>query len=1099
MRSTLATALLLFASRLGAEPSLGYYRYPALHGDVIVFAAEGDLWRVSRTGGVATRLTSHPGDESSPAISPDGTTLAFSAAYEGPKEVYTMPLAGGPPVRRTFDGGGATVVGFAPDGALLYTTWRFSTLPDSELVRLDLRTGQQALVPLAQAADGSYTPDGRTLFFTRLPFQGSHTRRYRGGTAQNIWKLEQGAAEAVPLTADYAGTSKEPRWWKGRVYFLSDRDGTMNLWSMDEVGHDLRQHTHHAGWDADALSLYEGQIVYRLGADLRLYDTGSAADVGLEVRLSSDFDQAREAWVKKPMDYVSSIALSAKGDRVALTARGQVFVAPVKQGRLVEVTRRPRVRYRRATFLPDGRGLLALSDESGEVEIWRLPANGVGAADQLTHDGKILRWEAVPSPDGKWIAHHDKDRQLWLWNVDKKTQARIATSRGGDFRDLAWSPDSRWLAYTATAANNFGQVFLYRLDGGTTTAVTTDRFDSANATWSPDGEWLYFLSDRNLKTLGSPWGPRQQDPFFPSPTEVYAVALKKGGRFPFQAADELHPEEPKKDEGAKSDGDAKAGADAKAKAAKAKGETATPPKPVVVDLEGLASRLYKVPVPAGRYESLATDGQRLFWLSLENTLDAKPKLRALAIGREKPDVKTVMEGIAGYLLSADGKKLLVRKEGSNDLYVFDSADKAPDKLEESKVDLSRWTFTFDPREQWHQMFVEAWRLERDYFYDRGMHGLDWPAIREKYRPLVDRVASRDELSDLLAQMVSELSALHTFVGGGDLRKGPEEIEVGSLGAELELNAAAGGWRVNRIYAADPDFPSRLSPLQQAGAGIEVGDVIESVNGVATLSVPDPSALLRNQADRQVLLHVKPKSGQARDVIVVAMTAKEAQNLRYDDWELSRRRRVEEAGKGTLGYVHLRAMGGDNFAEWARDYYPVFRRQGLIIDVRHNQGGNIDSWILGKLLRKAWFYWQDRVGDPFWNMQYAFRGHMVVLVDQWTASDGEAFAEGFRRLGLGKVLGMRTWGGEIWLSGSNVLVDNGIATAAEFGVYGPEGRWLIEGHGVDPDIVVENLPRATFDGKDEQLDAAVRYLEEKIRTEPVKDLPPPAFPRRAVAP
>jgi tricorn protease len=362
---------------------------------------------------------------------------------------------------------------------------------------------------------------------------------------------------------------------------------------------------------------------------------------------------------------------------------------------------------------------------------------------------------------------------------------------------------------------------------------------------------------------------------------------------------------------------------------------------------------------------------------------------------------------------------------------------------------------------------------------------------------VDRVRSRDELSDLLAQMVSELSALHIFVAGGDLRKGPDEIEVGSLGAELARDGAAGGWRVVRIYAADPDLPDSLSPLRRDGAGVGEGDVIESVNGVPTLSVPDPAALLRNQAGRQALLRVKPKSGAPRDVIVTPMKAQEAANLRYDDWEHERRRRVEEKGKGAIGYVHLRAMGGDNYAEWARDYYPVFQRHGLILDMRHNRGGNIDSWILGKLLRKPWFYWQDRVGDPYWNMQFAFRGHMVVLVDQWTASDGEAFAEGFKRLGLGKVIGTRTWGGEIWLSGSNVLVDNGIATAAEFGVYGPEGQWLIEGHGVEPDIVVDNLPRATFDGKDEQLDAAIRHLEDRLRQEPVKELPPPAFPRRAV--
>jgi tricorn protease len=1101
---TLTLSLILLLATAGVPSTsgaVGYYRFPAIHGDTIVFGAEGDLWEVARSGGVASRLTSHPADESYPAISPDGTTLAFSAAYEGPTEVYTMPLAGGSPLRRTFDGGGDRVVGFAPDGGLVYSTRRYSTLPDTQLFRLDLRSGERTPVPLAQAADGAWTPDGRTLFFTRLPFQGSHTKRYRGGTAQSLWKYVEGAAEAAPLTGDYAGTSKAPMWWGGRVYFLSDRDGAMNVWSMDEDGRDLRQHTHHEGWDADQASLSDGRIVYKVGADLRLLDLASGADAALDIRLSSDFDQERETWVKKPMDYLTSIALSPKGDRVALTARGQVFVAPAKQGRLVEVTRTAGVRYRRATFLPDGKGLVALSDESGEVELWTLPANGVGRPEQLTRDGTVLRWEAVPSPDGRWIAHHDKDRRLWLWSVEKKADTLIATSRPGDVQDLAWSPDSRWLAYTAPAANQLGQVLLYRLEGGTTTPVTTDRFDSGSAAWSPDGEWLYFLSDRNLKTLvRSPWGSRQPDPFLAAPTEVYAVALRKDGRFPFAPPDELHPEEPKKAE-KKEEAPAKKDAGAPGKKDKEGDKAGTspaeaPPKPVVIDLEGLSTRLYKVPVPAGRLDALRTDGQRLYWLSVDNSFEPKRTLQALAIGREKPEIKTVMEGVREYQISADGKKLLVRKEKENDLYVFDAGDKAPEKLEESKVDLSRWTFSFDPREQWRQMFVEAWRLERDYFYDRGMHGLDWPKVREKYQTLVDRVRSRDELSDLLAQMVSELSALHIFVAGGDLRKGPDEVEVGSLGAELAKDAAAGGWRVARIYAADPDVPQALSPLRRDGAGIGEGDVIESVNGVSTLSVPDPSALLRNQAGRQVLLHVKPKVGAARDVIVSPMKAQEAANLRYDDWEYDRRRRVEEKGKGAIGYVHLRAMGGDNYAEWARDYYPVYRRQGLILDMRHNRGGNIDSWILGKLLRKAWFYWQDRVGDPTWNMQFAFRGHLVVLVDQWTASDGEAFAEGFKRLGLGKVIGTRTWGGEIWLSGSNVLVDNGIATAAEFGVYGPEGQWLIEGHGVEPDIVVDNLPRATFEGKDEQLDAAIRHLEDRIREEPVKDLPPPAFPRKA---
>ncbi|HEY1693524.1 MAG TPA: S41 family peptidase [Polyangiaceae bacterium] len=511
-----------------------------------------------------------------------------------------------------------------------------------------------------------------------------------------------------------------------------------------------------------------------------------------------------------------------------------------------------------------------------------------------------------------------------------------------------------------------------------------------------------------------------------------------------------------------------------------------------------------MPVPSGRLDALGTDGQRLYWLSRDTSLEPKRKLFVLAIDRVDPQPKVLMDDVREYQISANDKKLLVRKgkdKGDNELYVFDAGDKAPEKLDEARVDLGRWTFSFDPREQWRQMFLEAWRLERDYFYDRGMNGADWPAVRDKYLPLVDRVRSRDELNDLLGQMVGELSALHIFVEGGDARRSADDVQVASLGAQLTKDAAAGGLRVTRIYTADPDDPGGLSPLRRNGVGIEVGDVIESVNGVPALSVVDVAALLRNQAGRQVLLEVEaknPKDKEAtpsRQAIVVPIKPREARDLRYADWEYERRRRVDEEGKGAIGYVHLRAMGSDDYAQWARDYYPVFQRQGLIVDVRHNGGGSIDSWILGKLLRKPWFFWQDRVSDPNWNMQYAFRGHVAVLVDAWTASDGEAFAEGIKRLQLGKVIGTRTWGGEIWLSWDNFLVDNGIATAAENGVYGPEGQWLIEGHGVDPDIVVDNLPRATFDGKDEQLDAAVRYLEEKIRTEPIKDVPPPAFPRR----
>ena len=577
------------------------------------------------------------------------------------------------------------------------------------------------------------------------------------------------------------------------------------------------------------------------------------------------------------------------------------------------------------------------------------------------------------------------------------------------------------------------------------------------------------------------------------------MALKRGERSPFQQDDELQPvkagEKPAADKPGEKPAAEKPAPDKAAaeKAATAKPATEKPAIPaVVVDVEGLDTRLLEVPVPAGNYSGLSMDAKRLYFVSRPAGRDGKAALKTLALENKGAEPDTFIEEPQSYELSQDGKKILVRK--GRDFYVVDAGAKAPADLSKSAVPLKDWIFSLDPRLEWRQMFTEAWRLERDYFYDRGMHGVDWLAMRKKYQPLVERVTDRAELSDVLAQMVAELSALHIFVRGGDLRDAGDDAWPASLGAQAVRDEKAGGFSITHVITTDPDRPDRRVPLAQPGVDVVEGDLIESVNGVAALSAPDLPALLRGQAGRQVLLRVKPKAGgPARDVIVQPVTAQAEDGLRYDEWEYTRRLAVEKAGQNQVGYVHLRAMGAGNMAEWMREFYPVFNRPGLIVDVRHNNGGNIDSWILGRLLRRAWFYWQPRVGHPTWNMQFAFRGHMVVLVDQNTASDGEAFAEGFRRLGLGKVLGTRTWGGEVWLSQSNILVDRGIATAAETGVYGPEGQWLIEGHGVDPDIVVDNLPHETFGGKDAQLDAAVRHLQELIKSKPIPVPPPPPYP------
>lgn len=1099
----LLVLLLCGAGANGAEP-VGYYRQPAIFRSTIVFVAEGNLWTVSADGGAARRLTSERGEEAYPAISPDGRTVAFIGHYEGPGEVYTMPIGGGLPVRRTYDGESVAVAGWTRDGRVLCATRAGSTLPDVRLQTLDVSAPPVAstpeFVPLAQAADGCYDAEGRVLFFTRLRHQGSATKRYQGGTAQNIWKFAPGDAEATALTTEFPGTSKNPMFWAGRVYFACDRDGTMNIWSMTGDGKDWKQHTHHNGWDVASPSLSEGRIVYQLGADLQLYDIAADKDRRLEISLESDFDQTREHWVKKPIEYLTSSHISPSGERVSFTARGRVFVAPRREGRFVEVPQHQGVRCNDVRFLPDGECLLGLSDESGEFEFWRIPASGIGDAAQLTRDGDVLRLEGVPSPDRKFIAHYDKARRLFVLDLETKQNRLIDQSDVDVFSDLRWSPDGKWLAYAAPLANQFRQVRVYGVTDAVKADVTTDRYDSFSPVFSTDGKWLFLLSDRNLKSVvDAPWGTYQPEPFFDKKTLIYAVALAhEDTRSPFAPPDELHAP-PKPEPSGREPRTRPAGPP--------ESQPASRPVPahVKIELPGIQSRLIKLPMPPGNYSDLAANEKSLFWRSTPAG-EKKSALMGITIGHEETEPKTIATDILSFELCQDGTKLLIVKGENGDMawqtkvngvYVIDAAV-APADLNKKQIDLSAWSLSVNPREEWRGMFVDAWRMERDYFYDKNMHGVDWRAVRAKYEPLVERVTTRGELSDLIAQMVSELSALHTFVRGGDLRKSDDQIALASLGAELRRDAGKGGYQVTHVYRSDPDEPEMTSPLAALTVNVKEGDVIEQVNGRPTLAEPDVACLLRLTAGRQVRLRVKPADGgAARDVIVTPISTAQAADRRYREWEYTRRLRVEQAGGGKIGYVHLRAMGDGDIAQWARQFYPVWDRQGLILDVRHNGGGDIDSWILGRLLRKAWFFWSNRATDfSTWNMPYAFRGHLVVLCDEATASDGEAFTEGVKRLKLGTVIGKRTWGGEIWLSFDNVLVDKGIASAAENGVFGPERQWLIEGHGVDPDIPIDNPPHATFMGEDAQLDRAVALLQRQIQDDPVKEPKPPAYPDKS---
>jgi len=1071
--SILVTTFLNINS-LSAQGFEGYYQFPDVHNDQLVFCAEGDIWTVALSGGNAHRLTTHAEDERYPLISPDGKSILFSASYEGPLEIYTMPIGGGLPQRWTYERDASIATAWSYK-KIIYTTRAYNKKPDNRLVSINTANKSRSFVPLDQASEGSYSDDGKTLYFVRPADHRNVTKRYKGGTARQIWKFSDGDQEATKLTQNYVGESHHPKFYEGRVYFISDRDGMMNIWSMDTDGNDLKQHTEHADFDVRYANVSNGIIVYQKGADLWQYEIVTDQSSKINITLATDLSQLAEKWEENPGKYITAVNPSHNGDRIAITARGRVFVKPTKAGRSVTLSDQTNVRYRDARFSHDGSKVIALSDKSGEFEFVSMPSNGIGEHQVITTDGSVLRYEGLPSPDGKWLAYDDLESNMYVLNIATGISTKISSNQEG-IADFSWSPDSQWLAFVQTASNTMLQIFVHNVNTQNKFELTTDRANSLNPSWSPDGDFIYFLSDRSFTTLvRSPWGTRQPEPYFDASEKIYHIALQKNTRSPFRPDDELskEEEEKEKDDGSKEDDEDD---DDKVK--------------VIIDQKGIKERITEVPVDPGNYRNLKVNDKALYVMSRETGLGAKSHLHFIKIGNEKVKAKEMVSGINGYQMTQDGKKLLIRK-GSN-YYMADAGTSKISKLDDAKIDMSGWKFPITPNEDWKQIFTDAWRMERDYFYDKNMHGVDWKGMHDKYLPLVDRVTTRSELSDLIGRFVGELSALHTSVRGGDTRSDNKNIEVATLGGIFSRDNNAGGFKIDYIYKSDPDYPDQKSPLDDPYLDVSTGDVITHINGKDALSATDIGGLIRNEVGKQVRLTIK-RDSTMRDLIVKPIGSD--YNLRYSDWEYGNRTYVDTRSNDDIGYLHLRAMGGNDISQFYREFYPVFDRKGLIIDVRYNFGGNIDSFILEKLLRKAWMYWKARSGKPYWNMPYSFRGHIVVLVNENTYSDGEAFADGFRRLGLGATIGTRTWGGEIWLHSGNRLSDNGLARAPMMGVYA-EDEWLIEGHGFEPDIEIDNLPHATFNGKDAQLDKAIEHLQKLIKEDPREVPQPPAYPDKS---
>ncbi len=1097
-RSTLRSVWLLAIALAvpGAAPAageVGYYRSPALHGERLVFTAESDLWVVSAAGGVAQRLTSHPAEESQAAFSPDGSQLAFVASYDGGSDVYLMDAGGGQPQRVSFDGGRVFLQGFAPDGDVLYASENvIGPTLTRVLRRVDPATGATETLPLADASEAAFDAEGTQVWFTRFGAQlnGDNARDYRGGGMAQLWRWTLGSTrEAERLAADANANFSRPMVWNDRVYALGDADGPANLWSLAADGGDRRPLTTHSEYEVRSPSLHAGRIVYALGADLRLFDIASGIDRQLPITLGSDFVQRRERLVRKPLEYLTGVTLGPAGDRAVLSARGQVMIAGAGALRRIALAAPARARLRQAVLGKDGRHAFAIVDLDGRSEVWRIPADGAPGARPLTTDGEVHRLRLYPAPDGNALAHTDKRGRLWLLDLASGSNRLLETAPQGDdaYRSVAWSRDSRHLAVAReNSARRLNQIVLIEVASGRSQVLSTDRYDSFAPAFSPDGHWLYFLSSRALvPTPAAPWGDRNMGPMFDRRVRIYALALQPGQRFPFLPADELTPPVATPDP-------------SKTSPTAASAPAALP----AVEWEGLDQRLFEVPLAASNFRELAVHSERLYLLDQESIPNAKPILQVLPISAEPPKLETLSTEVASFELSPDGKKLLLVKtppDGARqrigDLLLVDAGAKLPDDLAKATVRLGDWSLALDPQDEWAQMFDDAWRMHRAFSFDPAMRGRDWDAVRARYAPLLPRVNDRAELDDLLGQMVAELGILHSQVRGGELRLDPDAAQPSALGAQIEV--AGGGLRIARIYRSDAELPSERAPLGQPEVDARDGDGLLAVNGQSTTSLADLARALRQQAGQQVLLELQRGAAAPHRTVVRPVALQRDAELRYGDWVQQTRQRVEQAGAGRIGYLHLRAMGPNDLASFAREFYANFDREGLIVDVRRNRGGNIDSWIIEKLLRRAWAFWQPAQGAPYWNMQQTFRGHLVVLIDGLTYSDGETFAAGVKALGLGPVIGTRTAGAGIWLSDRNRLADNGMARVAEFGQFDAQGRWLIEGRGVSPDIEVDNLPYASARGADAQLSAALDNLQQRMREQPITQPPAQAIPVRGV--
>jgi len=1115
-------------------PHAGMLRYPDVGRTHIVFAYANDLWLVPIEGGTAIPLASPEGVEAFPRFSPDDKTIAFVGNYDGDEDLYTMPVGGGIPRRVTHHPATEILCDWTPDGKLLFFSNALAGLPrQTQLFTVPVTGGIPTRLPVPYGANGAISPDGTWLAYTPHTRDSRTWKRYEGGMATDIWLFNLRDNSAKKIT-DWEGTDSQPMWHGDMVYYMSDEgpDHRLNIWSYDTKSGKHEQITRMKEFDVKWPSIGAGpngtgEIVFQNGPDLMLLDLATKQVRTVPVNIPGARPKVRPHLVDAS-ENIQDREISATGKRVVLSARGDIWTLPAKHGSPRNLTATSGVAERDPYWSPDGRWISYFSDESGEYHLYIMQSDGKGKPRKLTDDGEGYLYTPRWSPDSKRIVFRDKTGSIYVTEVESGDTKLVDRDEWAAQGEVNWSSDSNWLVYAKTGDNVQRSLWLYKVDDGTKHQVTSGMFNDEQPVFGRDGKFLYFVSNREFSSpvyedigttfvynrtgrlyavplrddIASPWAPKSDEETWKDEKE----AEKKKDEDSESNGDEDAADKKDEDEGAgekkndedhaekgdkkqESQADEEEGEESAEKDGKHKGKKK---EPVKIDLEGFEHRVIQVPVDRGNFAGLAVNdkGQLIYVRVPRRGEPGEPSIKLLDPKDEKKKEKTVLDGARAVAMSPDGKKLLVMKHRQMAI-----VNTRPKQKMEDQVSTKGMLVQIDPRAEWRQIFNEAWRIERDFFYDPNMHGVDWPAIRDQYAKMLDDCNSREDVRYVIGEMIAELNVGHAYARGGGDGDEPEHVSVGMLGCDFALEN--GAFRIKKIYEGGVWDIDARGPLSQPDVGVKEGDYVLAVNGTPMDTTSDPWAAFQGMAGETVTITVSDKptmDDDARDVVVKLLPSEREE--RFRNWIESKREYVDEKSDGKVGYIYVTNTGINGQNDLFRQFYGQRDKAALIVDDRWNGGGQIPTRFVELLNRPVANYWARRDGHDWTWPPDSQQGPKCMLINGMAGSGGDYFPWWFRAAGVGPLIGMRTWGGLVGYSGGPRFIDGATVTSPSFAFYEKNGTWGIEGHGVDPDYKVVDDPSLMVNGDDPQLDKAIELMLDDIQKNPYTPPARPAYPDRS---